>query len=432
MDDFLGVALGYFYHWTYEILGIAWFAAALIVRGLGANSNKDSSRAGFERSLRRIKKKLKDETVVVYERELASRKEAALSDEPSRRSRVASSTVARFRSASPVVGAIASDPPIIPVPNFASVAVHFATNRKGRGDGDFGDELSEGLNFGMAEVTIPRSHEMGVIEKPRWTRLEFRLDPDRHMTLGSLLSQEQQEFLSMVGERLRDSEDSEILVFIHGYRTSFKDAALRTGQLHWDLKFKGVPVLFSWPSQASLLEYQPDTEMAEIAARHLENLLVMLSTLPDLACMHVIAHSMGNRPLLRTLHRLAQSKDSRFREIILASPDISVPLFEQLAENFPRPARRVTLYANRSDFALMMSQALNGLPRAGHGAVAAAGMETIDASAVDLDFLAHSGFGDNRVVMNDLARVLAGDPPDRRINILPVEHGDGRYWAFRP
>ena len=53
----------------------------------------------------------------------------------------------------------------------------------------------------------------------------------------------------MVAERLQSSQSfkDHAVVFVHGYNTAFDYAVYRTAQIAYDLKFDGVPFLFSWP-----------------------------------------------------------------------------------------------------------------------------------------------------------------------------------------
>jgi len=52
-------------------------------------------------------------------------------------------------------------------------------------------------------------------------------------------------FFDLTKRELKGRPAKEIFVFIHGYNTSFEDAARRTGQLAYDLKFPGLAFFFS-------------------------------------------------------------------------------------------------------------------------------------------------------------------------------------------
>jgi hypothetical protein len=66
--------------------------------------------------------------------------------------------------------------------------------------------------------------------------------------------------------------------------------------------------------------------------------------------VHVIAHSMGNRGLLRALQRIAANAGTRgkvkFDQVLLAAPDVDRDLFLNLARLYPEHAERTTLYAS--------------------------------------------------------------------------------------
>ena len=79
-----------------------------------------------------------------------------------------------------------------------------------------------------------------------------------------------------------------------------------------------------------------------------------------------------------------------------------------------------------------MSKRFNGYERAGEGLLVLPGVDTIDASAVDTSFFAHSAFAGNRAVLTDLAYLLQdGAAPDRRVGLIRKESAEGTYWAFR-
>ncbi|WP_163284658.1 alpha/beta hydrolase, partial [Enterobacter hormaechei] len=49
-----------------------------------------------------------------------------------------------------------------------------------------------------------------------------------------------------------------VIVFVHGYNTSFDDAVYRLAQIVNDSNYPGTPVLFSWASGASTTSYVYD------------------------------------------------------------------------------------------------------------------------------------------------------------------------------
>jgi esterase/lipase superfamily enzyme len=148
---------------------------------------------------------------------------------------------------------------------------------------------------------------------------------------------------------------------------------------------------------------------------------------------------MGNRVLAEALRSFDASRlpegSARLRQIVFAAPDIDADTFRGLAEHFYDDAERLTLYASCNDKALQVSKGLHGYPRAGDCAdiVVLEGLDTIDASSVDTDFLGHSYFGDNRSLLSDLYWLIKqGNPPTDRFGMKRLMKEDIPYWLFRP
>jgi esterase/lipase superfamily enzyme len=85
---------------------------------------------------------------------------------------------------------------------------------------------------------------------------------------------------------------------------------------------------------------------------------------------------------------------------------------------------------------LRLSRRLKKYPRAGQsgkGIVVVAGVDTIDATALDTGLMSHSYYGDNTSIVADIYAIIRqGHPPDQRFGLRSVRHPDGQYWAFTP
>src|SRR5206468_8551156 len=128
----------------------------------------------------------------------------------------------------------------------------------------------------------------------------------------------------------------EAFVFVHGYNTSFRDAARRTAQLAYDLAFDGAPILYSWPSLGQETAYPAGEGNAEWTVAHLVKFLDEVVSLSGTRTLHLIAHSMGNRAVIGALRDMARvprsTSPSQFRQVVLAAPDIDAGVFQQLAQ----------------------------------------------------------------------------------------------------
>ena len=143
-------------------------------------------------------------------------------------------------------------------------------------------------------------------------------------------------------------DDRYAVVFIHGYRVTFEEAALRAAQIGIDLSIKGVMAFFSWPSKGTVMGYLADEASIEASEAAITEFLTGFAERSNAKAIHIIAHSMGNRALLRAVDRMgamAQRESGvKFDQIILAAPDVDVSIFRQLSKAYADLARRTTLY----------------------------------------------------------------------------------------
>lgn len=302
----------------------------------------------------------------------------------------------------------------------------------------YGNERGE-VQLGTCEVSIPRYHEVGEVERPSILRLDFAEDPRRHVVLLDVQPEPPDQFFARLKSKVQSSRSQEAFVFVHGYNVTFDAAARRTAQLAYDLKFDGAPIFFSWPSQGGLLQYAVDETNVVWTVPHLKEFLVSVVRQSGARSVHLIAHSMGNRALTSALVALAaemKTQSPLFREVVLTAPDIDADVFKRdIAPFITRTAERVTLYASSNDEALVMSKRLHGYPRAGDSGselVVVEGIDTIDVSNVDTSLLGHSYYGSNDTVLADLFYVLTEPrPASQRRWLEPVPLGQLVYWVFQ-
>ncbi len=299
----------------------------------------------------------------------------------------------------------------------------------------FGTTDANTLSWGLAQVSVPsyRMRAEGTI--PRSGAVD---DPDvtRTMFINSLLPADSSRFLQRVRDDLARTHSRDILVFVHGYNSSFEDAAVRMAQLVADMGFDGTAVLFSWPSQGALSGYVRDQQTARNAGWHLLRLLRDQLPRANPDRIHIIAHSMGSEVLSKAMS-LVDPRDSlpRLGQVVFAAPDVDARIFSrEVLPIIRQRAQGVTLYASSEDEALRASRVLNGVWRLGLGGDSLTvldGMTTVDATRVRGDMLGHTLFG-NSALLSDLHAVLTEGrtPAERRL--LQVRRADGSvFWRFR-
>ena len=333
-------------------------------------------------------------------------------------------------------------------PNYATILVHYGTNRKATGSTEWADYYGSergDLQYGTCSVSIPRDHRMGEIERPSFWRLEFREDPEHHVVLLNVKPTTGNDpFFTSLKAKMAETKNSETFVFIHGFKTTFEESAHRTAQLTYDLGIE-LPIMFSWPTKGelSVSAYRHDETNEEWMRKDLAHFLHDVVHRSGARELHVIAHSMGNKGLSYALKEmrngLSQSPLGKFRQIVLAAPDIDSDVFkEQIAPAIIGMSERTTLYASADDKALAFSKRIHGdYPRAGYvsgGVIVAPGIDTVDVSAVDASFVGHGYYGDSDTVMSDLYYLLReGLSPAERVRLTGVPSDEApRYWRFRP
>jgi esterase/lipase superfamily enzyme len=333
------------------------------------------------------------------------------------------------------------------------VDLYFATNREVNKDEMSAEatlsaegltgERGDSLRVGVVRVHIPDDHKIGQIKLPGgisvfgWKITTDAIDPKKHFFIRSreLLSREQWE------SYVRELKPTDALIFVHGFNSSFDDAAFRMAQIVWDLGYRGLPVLFSWPSRGGPLNYLYDRDSAIGARRYFIELLQILQKQLGIEKIHVLSHSMGNFLVVDALANHARTNDPiRIAELIMAAPDVDrnqfideIPLVQQITKG-------LTLYVSSNDRALAVSRTIaGGIPRAGDvptsGPVVLPGLDTIDVSSMGEEMfgLNHNTFAAVRSLIDDIFILLSkGDRAPRLRQIRPVPEGSERpsFWRY--
>ena len=336
------------------------------------------------------------------------------------------------------------DPAQPVAPNVYAVRVFFATNRKDTKNSKplerYPAERADSVSFGSVEVTIPKDHRMGALETSSIFKFEFKPDPEKHIILRSIEPLTRDAWRIELRATARSSAKPRVLLFIHGYNVSFADAAIRTGQLAYDLAFPGPAIFFSWPSRGNLSAYPADEQAAEWSVPDVRQVLAELAGLTSSMEVYVIAHSMGNRVLTRAFKELLEedfAKRGAFKEIVLTAPDIDVSVFKrEIAPKILGTGPRFTLYASNNDAALSASKRWHGgyrrLGEAGDGIAILPDMDTIDASNVKTELLGHSYFAERTTVLSDIFYLIRQNlKPSERAGLEPSRSPTGDFWRFR-
>jgi esterase/lipase superfamily enzyme len=289
------------------------------------------------------------------------------------------------------------------------------------------------LTLGTCKVRIPPSHKIGSTGSGLLKRL---FGPDDRLKLVETRVSELDAWSDAIRARLASlgSTPGCGVVFVHGYNVSFRDAAIRSAQLGYDLAVDGPMAFFSWPSRGAIASYAADEATVDASEDHLFAFLRHFIAACGGAPVHVIAHSMGNRVVARTLVRLRREQpDVRLDQLISAAPDLDQDTFASLARQFRDVAKQATLYISANDTAVELSRVFHSEPRAGlyPPVTVLPGFDTVAVTDVDTSLLGHGYVAEAREVLHDMHSVLHfGMTPDKRMGLRLMAMGGSNYWAI--
>ena len=205
----------------------------------------------------------------------------------------------------------------------------------------------------------------------------------------------------------------------------------------FDLNFKGAPICYSWPSCGEFSKYPADEAAVGWTSQHFYDFLLKVARDSGARTIHLIAHSMGNRALVRSLERIFLKhltfEKCRIRQIVLAAPDVDRGEFSQIAGAVSSCGERTTLYASSNDLALVASQQFHAYPRAGEAGdhiLVLPAMDTIDVSSIPSGFLGHSYYG-GRTALTDIYELVRHGTPPPRFGLKSAAKDGLTYWLIQ-
>ncbi|MQB07705.1 alpha/beta fold hydrolase [Agrobacterium tumefaciens] len=158
-------------------------------------------------------------------------------------------------------------------------------------------------------------------------------------------------------------EGGHALVFVHGFNNTYEDSVFRLAQIVHDSGMKATPILFTWPSRASLFGYEYDKESTNYSRTALEQALRILAHDPQVKDITVLAHSMGTWLAMESLRQMG-IRDGRvepkINNVILASPDIDIDVFAKQFVEMGAPKPKFTIFVSQDDRALAASSFITG------------------------------------------------------------------------
>jgi esterase/lipase superfamily enzyme len=374
-------------------------------------------------------------------------------------------------------------------------SLYYATNRRHRGKdrwhpSSYGPEASrdgtENLRFGRVDVEYDSATVAGLLRAPsgfgegNGEKLAKYLYSQRRIAsidaFEELLDvhradvdQDRKRFGSSrtfgeLQKMMRAGCDT--LVYIHGFNVSWWEAVAAATSLQMMLNRNPGQreirvVLFTWPSDGRAIPYWSyfsDRSDATFSGAAVGRALLKLRDFlidarredvrknrePCRRSVHLLSHSMGNFVLQHALARVEQFSSNckpprLFDQVFLCAPDVADNVFEpeHPMRRLPEMAEQVTVYHNRGDLAMPVSDYTKGnTDRLGWGGANRPSeldgrVHQVDCSPIVTGFVEHSYYLAGRV-NDDLRQSLNKidpDDPDRMREA--VRHGWPNVWRMK-
>jgi esterase/lipase superfamily enzyme len=282
----------------------------------------------------------------------------------------------------------------------------------------FSGERGSGLKTDAVTISIPPNREIGQVQWP--SRIPG--DPSRNFITASV-----QPLTSLADNRAwlktHMPKSKHVLVFVHGFNNRYEEAVYRFAQIVHDSHADVAPVVFTWPSRASVFSYAYDRESTNFSRDALEELLRRVANSPSVDEVTVMAHSMGAWLAVESLRQMAIRNGRvvpKIDNVILASPDLDIDVFASQFAALGRDKPHFTLFVSQNDRALRVSRRIAGsIDRLGQidptSPVNSKALENLGITVIDLtklrtgDPLNHGKFASSPEVVKLIGtRLLAG------------------------
>ncbi|MBX5193457.1 alpha/beta hydrolase [Rhizobium sp. NZLR3b] len=224
----------------------------------------------------------------------------------------------------------------------------------------FSGERGTGLTANAVDVSIPpeANRKVGQVQWPR----RLPADPLRDFVTVSV-DPLQGEWAGETWLKGHMPRSRRVLVFVHGFNNRYEDAVYRFAQIVHDSHADVAPVVFTWPSRASIFDYNYDKESTNYSRDALEELLTRTAANPAVSDITIMAHSMGTWLTVEALRQMAIRNGHvapKINNVILASPDLDVDVFGRQFVSLGKDRPHFTIFVSRDDRALALSRRISG------------------------------------------------------------------------
>ncbi len=223
------------------------------------------------------------------------------------------------------------------------------------------------------ELTLVGTRELGRFAKtpPALVISDAQMEGPAIPPVDPAQEEVERRFRAEMARRLALTPRKEVFVYVHGFNTSFEDAAATTAEIWHFLGREGVPVSYTWPAGEGFLRaYEYTLGSTQFTIYHFKQALRLIASCPEVERVHILAHSRGTAvttDAVRELYlELRGTHDTRralkLGTVVLAAADIDldVVLARNATERIGRAVERSAIYISREDEALGFSGWLFG------------------------------------------------------------------------
>lgn len=237
--------------------------------------------------------------------------------------------------------------------------------------------------------------------------------------------------------RARSDKSKRLILFVHGYKSTF-DGALSIGA-QLSTVFHAPVVVFSWPSSEQLSGYTKDECNIEWSLPHFKRLLQRVEDEVGAEKLTLVAHSMGNRLVMWSLRDRCENARchgtvlKKMSDVVFTSPDVDTGTFKHYAKDVCDNASETWILTSGKDNALRASKVVHERRRLGmpgpdgvdidwRQPPIVPGLKTVDFTVLDYGIVGHTI---QHRLISDLART---GEPGSGLELVPEEKEGYKWW----
>lgn len=255
-----------------------------------------------------------------------------------------------------------------------------------------------------------------------------------------------QAFINAIKSQFKPNRPRQVLVYVHGYYTSFVTAVETAMALQKGLQFPGPVIVYSWPSRkTSVLAYKTDEANARWSMPHFTAFLGNINKAFPSMPVSLAGYSLGSRFVTDGIAFYRREGCSNcFGRGVLFAPDVSTADLRTALTSSnlcsgkpllnPVISAPVLLYVSNNDRALRQSERVHGNQRAGQAGgdlILCNGVDTVDVSYLKSGGNGGHGYLLDPRVLHDAAAAFYGVPPTSpKRGLKQVSRSRGVYYEF--